>query len=986
MVTSPPSILDDATTQQKKTFNPLHLLSILTITVFVMEFIIMLGIEFFISQEATIMLSFVEAIFDATLLTIVVFPVLYWFSFRPLVLYINDHQKIEQVLKRSNALLENTFASMSDVVLVVSMPDCSVITCNQAAKAVLGYECDELMGENLAALYFDTQTYETFLQAADEAFRNGRFYQDERHIKRKDGSLIDAEMTVTQINNDTGKIVSQVIVIRDISRRKRDKAQLERHNQELQTLSQLGQTVVSSLELDSVLTHVIEQVMPFLNSDYFSILLLDGSELVNYGITGNDKTTAPPLRIPIDTDISAEALNKGEPLQIQCADNICGLPSLGEAKLCGVKPHALMLAPLKVGNETIGLIQAVNEKVNSFTINDLKMLQAAANWAAIAISHARKHEEIQQRLQETATLAAVNQSLNETFELDNILQLIADSTPKLLNNVDRVVIHLLEDDEKMLYPAIWSGETQDENANALYINSKEGIAGRAITTGKLINVPNVNENPYYLPYALSSRFKSLMVAPLQSGTSKLGTISVHCVPKENAFSERDERLLMRFANSAAIAISTAKLYQAERRQRKFAELLAQAAIELSLSLNLNEIIQTILNQTLLLVNQGEKATIFLLENGEVTITQSTADEEIPLQFPETLHRIFFQQDVHFLPHAKLIAETGKPILITGTEDEQVWDHELGVDWMKSFIAAPLRIRNEIIGFLNVHSSKLGAFNQNTIHQVEALAAHASLAIHNATLFKELRIVLQKEQSTRAQLVQAQKLSAMGRMVASVAHELNNPLQTIKNCLFLLQQDIDPETQTQTYIDMALSESKRLSNLVSQLREVYRPGGSGSQQPLSLNILVNEVFTLLKEHLKQNHVELKHSLGSEKTIINGNANQLKQVLLNICLNGLDAMQPDGGVLTVHLLTDSETAETGLSIQDSGIGISSENLTHIFEPFFTTKESGSGLGLAICYDIVQSHGGRIEAKSQVNSGTTFTLWFPTLSSDIVAKLDA
>ncbi|MBE2224556.1 MAG: GAF domain-containing protein, partial [Anaerolineae bacterium] len=810
------NILDDTSGVPKKTFNPFYLLVLLTITVFVMELIIMLGIEFFISPETSVLLNIVEAIFDATLLTIVVFPVLYWFSFRPLVLYINDHHKIEQVLKTSNALLENTFASMHDVVLMVSVPDHSIITCNRAAEMILGYGVDELTGQNLSILYTDTQIYEAFLKTAAIAFRNGRFYEDERQIRRKDGRVIDSEMTVTQINNDTGATISQVIVIRDITRRKRDKAQLERHNQELQTLSQLGQTVVSSLELDSVLAHVIEQVMPLLNADYFSILLLDGTELVNYGIGGNDPKTTPGIRTPISDDIIAKVLKDGEPLKADCSGDVCALSSLDQAKSCGYEPHALMLAPLKVGDETIGLIQAVNENVNSFGDNDLKMLQSAANWAAIAISHARKHEEIQRRLQETATLAAVNQSLNETFELDNILQLIADSTPRLLKNVDRVVIHLLEEEEDILYPAIWSGESQHDT-NALYMNSKEGIAGRAITTGKLINVPNVEQNPYYLSYSLSPQFKSLMVAPLQSGINKLGTISVHCNLKESAFSERDERLLMRFANSAAIAISTAKLYQAERHQRQFAESLAQAAAALNISLNLNEIIQTILTQTLLIVPPSEKATIFLLEDGKIYLTRSTDDEEIPPIFPETLHRIFIRQNANTLPHAELIAETGKPILITGTEEVPDWQNEPVADWMKSFVAAPLRIRNEIIGFLNVHSAKLGAFNQETIRQVEALAAHAALAVHNATLYKELKVVLQKEQSTRAQLVQAQKLSAMGRMVASVAHELNNPLQTIQNCLFLIQQDVDEETQMQTYIDMALSESKRLANLVSQLR-------------------------------------------------------------------------------------------------------------------------------------------------------------------------
>ena len=104
-------------------------------------------------------------------------------------------------------------------------------------------------------------------------------------------------------------------------------------------------------------------------------------------------------------------------------------------------------------------MQAAHRQTNVFTNEGLRILQAAADWAAIAISHARQHEEIQRRLKETATLAAINQSLNETLDLDNILQLIADSTPKLLQGAERVVIHLLKKEENLLYPAIWSGQS-----------------------------------------------------------------------------------------------------------------------------------------------------------------------------------------------------------------------------------------------------------------------------------------------------------------------------------------------------------------------------------------------------------------------------------------------------------------------------------------------------------------------------------------------
>jgi signal transduction histidine kinase len=113
-----------------------------------------------------------------------------------------------------------------------------------------------------------------------------------------------------------------------------------------------------------------------------------------------------------------------------------------------------------------------------------------------------------------------------------------------------------------------------------------------------------------------------------------------------------------------------------------------------------------------------------------------------------------------------------------------------------------------------------------------------------------------------------------------------------------------------------------------------------------------------------------------------ANQLKQVLLNICLNAIEAMQPDGGDLTVDMYMDSESDEIALSIQDDGPGIPSDELTHLFEPFFTTKETGTGLGLAICYDIVQSHGGRIDVKSKLNQGAKFIVWLPLAASELVS----
>ena len=294
--------------------SPWRILAILTVTVFIVELAIMAGIELVISPESSVALSLVEAVFDATLLTIIVFPMLYRYSFRPLVMYITDHQRIEKELKASNDLLENTFASLSDVVLVVGMPERKIITCNQAVPHVLGYEIDELVGSTAEYLFDGTVDYGQFLHHMTEGFVNGRYaYHEEWPLRHKDGRILTAEITVTEIKNANGRITSQVLVIRNITRRKQAEEQLERQNQELKILSQLGQTVVSSLSLNTILDHVISQVMPLLEAECFSILLRQGDELIYAANGGTDTEAMLNSAVSIQDGIYGQILRSAEP-------------------------------------------------------------------------------------------------------------------------------------------------------------------------------------------------------------------------------------------------------------------------------------------------------------------------------------------------------------------------------------------------------------------------------------------------------------------------------------------------------------------------------------------------------------------------------------------------------------------------------------------------------------------------------------------------
>ncbi len=238
----------------------------------------------------------------------------------------------------------------------------------------------------------------------------------------------------------------------------------------------------------------------------------------------------------------------------------------------------------------------------------------------------------------------------------------------------------------------------------------------------------------------------------------------------------------------------------------------------------------------------------------------------------------------------------------------------------------------------------------------------------------LEKALQEEQAMRRQLVQAEKHTALSRMMASVAHELNNPIQTVQNCLFLIKQDISPDSVTNEYLDMAVTEASRMSKLVCQLREAYRPSQPSPSEPVDLLKMLNEVHSLLAPHLHHQSVEWIEAEKQQSFTIHGNRDQIKQVFLNICMNAIEAMQPKGGEISISFQAPPDSGKVGIVFRDNGPGIAQEDLSKVFDPFFTTKESGTGLGLYICYDIVQRHGGQIVVDSLPGEGATFTVWLP------------
>ena len=227
--------------------------------------------------------------------------------------------------------------------------------------------------------------------------------------------------------------------------------------------------------------------------------------------------------------------------------------------------------------------------------------------------------------------------------------------------------------------------------------------------------------------------------------------------------------------------------------------------------------------------------------------------------------------------------------------------------------------------------------------------------------------------THDQLLHSEKLSAIGKLSASIAHEFNNPLFGIRNVLGGIKKRADLDEEDAELVDMALQECDRIKYLIHDLRDFNRPT-SGVMAPMDMHEAIDSILLLLKKEFKNKKIKVQKDYTAKMPNICAVGDQMKQVLLNMLNNASDAISASGGTITIitHLLNKM----IAIHIQDTGAGIKPEDMDHIFEPFFTTKPEvkGTGLGLSVSYGIIKRHGGRIDVNSEVGKGSIFTIILP------------
>ena len=299
-----------------------------------------------------------------------------------------------------------------------------------------------------------------------------------------------------------------------------------------------------------------------------------------------------------------------------------------------------------------------------------------------------------------------------------------------------------------------------------------------------------------------------------------------------------------------------------------------------------------------------------------------------------------------------------------------------IDLLKSIdieLVVPMSLKNRICGLLVV-TEKIAKtpFLEDDKDFLAILANQLSVAVENARLFESEKDAYHKLAQAQRQLMETEKLAALGQLSARVAHEVNNPLGIIKNYLEILLQNAGGSEQMVNYVKILKEEVNRIAGIVRQLLDFYHPH-SIEKGEVQINKVLDEIINLVSIQLESKKINIVKEYEKPLPDVWASSEQLKQVFLNLIMNARDFML-DGGDLIIAV--NKLDGWIYIDFADSGVGIDPNGLSKVFEPFYTTKKDGegTGLGLSVCYGIIQNHGGIITVKNRQEGGAVFTIKLP------------
>lgn len=470
--------------------------------------------------------------------------------------------------------------------------------------------------------------------------------------------------------------------------------------------------------------------------------------------------------------------------------------------------------------------------------------------------------------------------------------------------------------------------------------------------------------------------QSRLVTPLRNRQNSIVGILCLMCPQSFKMETMDLSLWEDVGSQIGRAIEDARLQIQLQQTRELLQTLYDVSDHLAASLDLDWVLSRVLDLSMS-ATQARHGSIFLLPASDSS-SPRILRRDLPLEEADIVASEVLTDGL-----AGWVVRHKEGTLVLDTAQDPRWLSFPGEQSRpRSALAVPLSANDRVVGVLTLDHAEPGHFQAQHMGLMRAIAHQASAAIEKARLHREVSSLAEvlaerveertrELRETQAQLIQAEKLAALGELAAGIAHEINNPLHILKAYVEHMSVKVTPDNPFADFLEPMRTALDGIARLAGQLRDFSRPT-SGEWKTINVNIILTNVLRLVNKELLHCQIDLRENLSIDLPLISGDMRQLEQVFLNLILNARDAM-PGGGRLTVETYAGEHSVH--IRFADTGVGIREDQISRIFEPYFTTKEDrGTGLGLAICQRIVTQHGGKISVSSRLGEGAVFILHLP------------
>jgi len=483
---------------------------------------------------------------------------------------------------------------------------------------------------------------------------------------------------------------------------------------------------------------------------------------------------------------------------------------------------------------------------------------------------------------------------------------------------------------------------------------------------------------------LSYSIDSILVVPIFAGQQWWGFIGFDQCDGERQWSVSEIDVLRLAAGIIGAAIERERVEATLREnEQRYRDLFASARRQAQDLALLNQI-RTVLAREL------DLQTIFRIVVEAIAETFGYTQVSLYLRQDDLLHlqhQVGYDQVISQIPLtlgvAGRVARSGHPVLLEDATSDPAF---LGaIAGIASEICVPLLDQEQIVGILNVESVDAVTLGEADLRLVLSISEHVNIAIERARLYTSVR-------EHERKMLETQKLESLGVLAGGIAHDFNNLLMAILGNADMAMLDLAPHHPTRESIAQIQIAAKRAAELTNQML-AYAGKGRFVIERIDLNLLVEEITALLMISIAKT-TTLRYNLDRNLPLIEGDAAQIRQVVMNLVINGAEAIGEREGLITIstgvrfvehdYLMTTRLAGDLPagyyvyLEVHDTGIGMDAATLTKIFDPFFTTKFTGRGLGLAAVSGIVRSHNGAMHVQSNPGHGIIFTIFLPAVDT--------